>query len=197
MHHGAAGPGQQGRHNQPHPLAGPGRRKGEHMFRPVMAQILALPAPQKHAIAAQQFRAHKITLLSPACRAIGRDALLPARAPNRSDNRCQNAEQSTTGSDRTAARKHIGRIGLIGIPPLEEPPGPVDRHLTPDEPWPPKRRLVAKRMRHPLRRTPHRRHDDGQDNEKLTNKNFRRRHGQGLPNRKPLQCSAHAPPCPV
>lgn len=48
MDHGRRGPAQQCRHHQAHALAGARWREGQNVFRPFVAQVLAVMQTKKH-----------------------------------------------------------------------------------------------------------------------------------------------------
>lgn len=76
----AAGPRQQGRHDETYALARSGWRKAQDMLRAVVPEIVTLVAAEDHAVGAEQSGSPDLAGLGPARRAIGDDVLGLPRA---------------------------------------------------------------------------------------------------------------------
>src|SRR5258708_4271157 len=162
-------PGQQGRQHQTDALARARRCKTHHMFWTVMTEIVVANAAEENALGPEQASANDLPWRRPTRRAVGRDQLILARAPDGIGHRKQCARNASTCSDSTGALEDLGRIRLVRIPPLKQPPWQIDRIAREREPGRAKAILIAQRAGRPLRRAPGRGDDNAEDNGDLAN----------------------------
>ena len=124
-----AGPAEQRGHDQAHPLAASGWRKGHDMLWPVVAKVAVMDAPQKRAGITQQAGTFHLAILGPARRTIGGDVALLARAPQRAEYRRAASHESARGRQRAGLGKDMGRISIVMVPPREQRPRLVYRGM--------------------------------------------------------------------
>ena len=162
------GPGQQRRQDKADALARAGRGEAHDMLGAVMAQIGVADAAEKDALRLEQAGAGDFLDGRPARRAIGRDQRVLPRAPDRVQDREQRARNAAAGRDRAGLLEHMRRIGVIDVPPFEQPPRQIDGKARHGEPGGTQRRLMAERRRCPLRRAPDRSEHDREHRDDLT-----------------------------
>jgi hypothetical protein len=177
MHDGRARPGQQRRDDKPDALAAAGRRKAQHMFRPIMAEIVVPPAAEQYAVMPEQPSFSHLARFGPASGAIGRDTLRLARTPHRNGDGDHDGRNAPGSGDVGALDKDVPRISVVSKPPPEKGRRMVNRQAENFEPWMAKPRLKAKPPRGPLRRRPDEGEDGGADEEHLAPEDFGRVHG--------------------
>ena len=151
---GRAGPGQQCRDDEPDALARSGGGEAEHMFRPVVAEIVAFPATQDGPVGRQEIGGADIRLCRPAGRAVGRDVLVLAGAPDAHGNGDTDGREAAGAGDDRAFDEDAGRVGVIPVPPEEEGGRRIDRPATEIEPRRAELRLESETPCRPLRRGP-------------------------------------------
>ena len=108
-----------------------------------------------------------LVLRRPARRAIGRNDLGFPRPPDRHSYRDGDRCEAAGGGDRRALDEDGRRISVVVVPPPEEGRRHIDRRSHNLEPGRAKLRLEAEPPRGPLRRGPHRREHDREDDEDL------------------------------
>src|ERR1700730_17807015 len=168
------GPGEQSRDDQADALAAPRWGEGQDVLRPVMAQIPAAETAEEDTRRPEQPRRLDLSLRRPARGTVGGDHPALPRPPQRANNADGAARESAGCRDRARPIEHFRRVGVVGVPPLEEPPGVIDGNAEQREPWRAQPRLKPKLGGAPLRREPHTRDDDRKDNEDLADEDLGR-----------------------
>ena len=102
---------------------------------------------------------------------------LVATAQDRTNDRGQKSERRTGDRDQAATCEHFRRIGFIGVPPLEQPPGFIDWCLACNEPRRAERSLMAKRVSGNLCGQPDRANDQCEYHHDLANEYLCAGHG--------------------
>ncbi len=178
MDNATAWPGQQGRHHKADTLAGSGRCKAQHMFRPIVTQVVALELAEHDTVWRGETSGTNLNWRRPASRAVGGGDFRFPRTPNRHADRDCDRDEATRRRDVSTLDEDMRRVGVVGVPPPKEGGREVNRHAWQEfEPWLPELWLVAKFPRHPLRRPPHGDEHNCEDNNDLTPKNPGRGHG--------------------
>ena len=153
----AARPGQQRRHDQTDTLAGPGRSEAQHVFRPIVTQIVALELAEDDTVWCGQTGGTNLLTCRPAGRAIGRGNLGLTCPPHRHADRGGDRDKATGGRDIRALDKDIRRIGVVRVPPPEERGRQINRNAgSYFEPGLPQLRLITELPGDPLRGRPSR-----------------------------------------
>lgn len=183
MDDGGAGPGQQGRDDETDALARTGRRERHDVLGTVVAQIVSAEAAEQHAGILMQPGGIDLAAIRPARRSIGGDVVRLARAPQRPGDRGTAADETAGSRQRPGFVEHGGRIGVVVIPPREQRPGTIDRQPADDRPGCPEFGLVGEHRRCPLRRCPHARDHESEDDKDLADQQFGGRHGGCFPRR--------------
>ena len=164
VHDGRAGPGEQRRDDQADALAGARRCEGHHMLGTVVAEIPVAEPPEEDARGMEQPGPLDLLPARPARRAVGGDEPVLPGAPQRADDGDDDARKSARRCDHAGLVEDRRRIGVVGVPPLEEAPGVIDRPGEDREPGQAEPRLVGELGRGPLGRHPqaadHHREDD-------------------------------------
>jgi hypothetical protein len=142
----------------------------------VMAEIIVVEATKKDALCQDQAGVDYLPRRRPPRRAVGRDQLILSRAPDGIDDRKQRARNSAACGHGASTLENLGRVGLVGKPPLKQPPRQVDRIARQREPGRAKAVLIAERAGRPLRRAPRRGDDDAEHNGDLANVDLCRKH---------------------
>ena len=140
------------------------------MLRPVMAQIAPLHRPKEYARGIEQPCLLDLCLRRPARRAVCGDQPVLSRPPERPGDGDDNAEDPAGRCYRAGPVEDRWGIGLVGVPPLEQAPGQIDRIGPKLEPGRTQPRLMPKLPRRPLRREPDRADDDREDGDDLADK---------------------------
>ncbi|MPN00696.1 hypothetical protein SDC9_147892 [bioreactor metagenome] len=89
---------------------------------------------EEHAGRLREASLANVIRVRPACRAVGRDQARLARAPNRHADGNQHGHQAIAARDGAADVKDARRVGIEEEPPLEQPPGVIDRRTEEVEP---------------------------------------------------------------
>ena len=186
--HGGIRPGEERRHNEADALARAGRGKGHDVLGAIVAEVVAADTPEEDAGWPSEPRSTDIPVRHPVRRAVGRHELRLASPPNGAHDRGRSGEHSASPSDRPTGREDLRGVGLVGVPPLEEPPGVVDRNVVEDEPGCPEAHLVAERRGGPLRGVPDAGQDDPEDDQDLADENLGRGHAEIPPLLVPARC---------
>ena len=164
VHHGRAGPGQQGRNDKADALARARRCKGHHMLGTLVAEIPVAEPPEEDARGLEQPGPLDLLPARPARRAVGGDEPVLPCPPQRPDDGNGDAREPARSCDHTGLVEDRRRISVVGVPPLEEAPGVIDRPGEDHEPGQAESRLVGELGRGPLGRHPqaanHHREDD-------------------------------------
>ena len=176
MDDGRAGPRQQGRDDKAHALARSRRRERHDVLGAVMAEIAAGKHAEHDARIAMQPGALDLAGACPTRRTISGDVARLARAPQRSADRRRAADETAGAGQHAGLVEDDGGVGVIVIPPAEQRPGTVDRHGAEPEPGQSQFGLVGKHCCRPLRRGPHPRDHDREDDKNLADEQFGGRH---------------------
>ena len=153
-------PGQKRWDNESDTLARTRRRETHDMLRPVMPQIAPLHRPKEYARGIEQPCLLDLCLRRPARRAVGGDQPVLSRPPERPGDGDDNAEHAAGSRYRAGPVEDRWGIGLVGVPPLEQAPGQIDRIGPKLKPGRTEPRLMPKLSSRPLRREPdHADHD--------------------------------------
>ena len=172
-----ARPGQQRRDDQADALAAAGRREAQHMLRAVVAEIVAAPAAEQHAVVVKQAGLADLARLSPARGAVGGDPLDLARPPDRHGDGDDDGGDAAGRRDVGALDEDVARIGVVGEPPPEEGRRLIDGPAEQLEPGMAELRLEAELPSRPFRRRPDEGEHDGADEEHLAPEDLGRVHG--------------------
>jgi hypothetical protein len=124
------------------------------MLRPIMAQVVRTEATKEHAGIAEEANLADLADLRPARGTVGRNMPVLPRAPERTDDRRSAAEKTARARQHPGLVKHLRRIGVVVIPPVEKLPGSVDREMPQDHPRQAELRLIAEHGGGPLGRDP-------------------------------------------
>ena len=137
-------PGQQGRHDQTHPLPGPCRREAEDMLGSIMSEVILTKLAEHDTVRRGETSSVNFERRGPAGRAVGGGCLGFARAPYRhADRHCDRDEAARSGDIRTL-NEDVWGVGVVGVPPPKEGRRQVDRHAGKRfAPWLSKLRLIA------------------------------------------------------
>ena len=184
MHDRRARPRQQGRNDETHALAAPGRGEAQHMLGPMMAQIGGMPSTQQHAIGVKEPGFADLPFVCPAGGAVGRGSLHLSRPPHGhgdGDNECGD---STGAGDEPAGHKNLVRVGVEREPPPKEGWREVDRPSEEREPGAAKLRLEGELPGCPFGRRPDEAEHGRADHEDLEPENLGRVHGDATPARR-------------
>jgi len=99
-----------------------------------MAQVLLAMQAEEHARRLVKARLVDVLRIGPAGRAVGRDQLGLARAPDRHADGNYHRDQAAACGNGTARVEDMRRVGVEEEPPLEQAPGVVDRRTEEVEP---------------------------------------------------------------
>ncbi len=176
VNHSRAGPAEQGRNDEPHPLPAPRWRERHDMLGSGVTQIAARQAPEKHPGIAAKARGVDFALLRPARRSVGRDLALLACAPERTADRRAAADEAARRRERAGLVEDLRRVSLKMIPPRKEIPRPIDRQRAEPEPWRAEFGLIAEHRGSPLRRGPDAEDHDREYDQNLADEQFGRGH---------------------
>ena len=176
MHHGRASPGKQGRNDQADTLARARRRERHHMLGTVVAEIPVAEPPEEDARGMEQPGSLDLLPAGPARRTVGGDQPILPRPPKRPDDRNDNTCEPARSRDHAGLVEDRRRIGVVGVPPLEEAPGVIDRPGEDPEPGQAEPRLVGELGRGPFGRYPQAANHDREDDQDLAEKELGRGH---------------------
>jgi len=147
------------------------------MLRSIVPQVVTLETPKYDTVRRSKAGGANLRWCRPAGRPIGRRGLGFARPPHRHGNGNRDRDESTGRRDVGTLNEDLRRIGVIGVPPPEERRWEVDRYSRHQlKPWLSELRLITELPGHPLRRGPHCRQHDREDEDDLPPENFGRRH---------------------
>lgn len=122
---------------------------------------------EEHTSRLQQSGFAEIPAFRPARGPEGRDPLVPPCPQDRSRHRNHDRRNAARAGDQSAPVEHVRRIGIERIPPAEEGPWNIDRHVQDDDERLAQARRPAERPGRPLGRAPERDKDDKQDEDDL------------------------------
>ena len=134
MDDGRCRPAQQGRHDQADAFAAAGWRKGQDVFRALVAQVLVIVLAEEHAGRLCEAGLANVLRVRPARRAVGRDQARLTRAPYRHGNGDDHRDHAAGAGNGTAGVEDLRRIGTEEEPPLKQLPRVVDRPAKKIEP---------------------------------------------------------------
>ncbi len=149
-----AGPAEQRRHDQAHPLARTGRCERHDMLGAVVAKIVTVEPAEDDAAITEQSGRRDVLAGRPASRAIGGEVAGLPRPPDRSKDRGAAPQEAAGRSDRACLVEDDRRIGVEREPPWKDRPRMVDRTIECDEPGRAELRLVGEPSSGPLQSIP-------------------------------------------
>ncbi len=174
-------PRQQGGYDQADALARTGGRKGHHMLRTIVAQIVAVLDAKEDAGGPHQSGARDLAVRGPARGAVGRDLPVLPRAPKRPGDSGGACHEARAPRQQPRLVEDIGRIGLVVEPPAEQRPRTIDRNIEQGEHRRAELRLMAEHRGGPLRRRPDAQDHHAEADEDLADEKFGRGHGVSPP----------------
>lgn len=131
---------------------------------------------EEDACRARQSRLANVIGIRPARRAVGRDQLRLARAPDRHADGDHHGYQAAAARDGAADVEDARRIGIEEEPPLEQAPWVVNRRAQEIEPGRAQAQLVAQGRCCPLCGAPHARDHDAEHDSDLAEQHVRPLH---------------------
>ncbi|MCY1505840.1 hypothetical protein D9M68_400650 [compost metagenome] len=125
------------------------------MLRPFVAQVLVVMQPEEDTCRPVQTRLVDVGGLGPARRAIGRDQARLARTPDRHGDGDAHGDHAAGGRNGATDVENLRSIGAEEEPPVEQPPGVIDRRAEAVEPGRAQAYLIAQGGGCPLCGGPH------------------------------------------
>ena len=181
VHDGAAGPGEQRRHDEANALAASRGREAQDVLRPVVAKVVPVEPTEDRAVVAEHAGRADLPLGREAGRAVGGRVSRFAGAPDRHGDRDHDRGKAAGRGDVGSLHEHGRRVGIEVEPPPEERGRRIDRHAAPElEPRRAELRLVAEAPSRPLRRGPDEGQHDQADDDQLAPEYLGSRHGSPL-----------------